>query len=513
MGIPPPSVFGYRVQRARRSTLLVARAHGRVALALCAARREPLGLGDAGGARFRGRQPIDRPRSGADPHRRVRHLGGGGGARRRRVRVDQRVHQPGVVSVLPVDPVPARGDGRRRRSGCWARWSARSSWCCCPSCCRRWRNTACCSSACCCCSCCGSRRAASSGWSARFFEKPPSGRGRRGAARRRGLSGSGRAAAADLSVERPLGQLRRRACGERSSASRRGRARSPASSGRTAPARAPCSISSAASIAPTAGAVRLGEREICWAARRSAIAQRGLARTYQTTQLFGDMSVHRQRARRAAPRPARRVARCSRPSATPRSQAIAESLLAFVGYRGPLDSARGRAAACRQAPGRDRARARDPRPACCCSTSRPPGSTPPTPSALGELLHAVAAHRHHRAAGRARHEAGDGHVGPCRGARCRRQDRRRHAGSGCAPIRAVLKAYLGAEKSRRSRRASAARDAGRRPCWRSTKLGAGYGAVNVLRDVDLSVEQGELRRGAGRERRRQIDPDARAERA
>ena len=52
----------------------------------------------------------------ADPHHGLRALGGGRRTCRRHVRLDQQFHQPGVVSVLPVDPVPAGRDDRRRRA-------------------------------------------------------------------------------------------------------------------------------------------------------------------------------------------------------------------------------------------------------------------------------------------------------------------------------------------------------------------------------------------------------------
>ena len=81
---------------------------------------------------------------------------------------------------------------------------------------------------------------------------------------------------------------------------------------------------------PDAGRIRLGEREL-QGAHAWRIARAGIARTYQTTQLFGTMSVARKSARRAAARRAgfavarargrgrRRGAdaRCSRLSAIP----------------------------------------------------------------------------------------------------------------------------------------------------------------------------------------------------
>jgi branched-chain amino acid transport system ATP-binding protein len=67
------------------------------------------------------------------------------------------------------------------------------------------------------------------------------------------------------------------------------------------------------------------------------------------------------------------------PERDPENQAIAESLLAFVGYRGPLETLAG------ALPHVDKrlveiARALAIRPACCCSTSPRPDWTPPTPN-------------------------------------------------------------------------------------------------------------------------------------
>jgi branched-chain amino acid transport system permease protein len=115
---------------------------------------------------------------------------------------------------------------------------------------------------------------------------------------------------------------------------------------------------------PDAGSIRLGDAELA-GAPAWRIARAGIARTYQTTQLFGEMSVldnvlvALRRGRSGCPfaqaarprRIARRLRRCS----------------AFVGYHGALGSARQQPAACRPAPGRDRARA-------CHATAGPPAS-------------------------------------------------------------------------------------------------------------------------------------------
>jgi ABC-type branched-subunit amino acid transport system ATPase component/ABC-type branched-subunit amino acid transport system permease subunit len=75
---------------------------------------------------------------------------------------------------------------------------------------------------------------------------------------------------------------------------------------------------------PDAGSVRLGGQEL---AGRSAatVARAGIARTYQTTQLFGSMTVLENVALALA-------------AATDEPEAAAENLLALVGYTGPIDA-------------------------------------------------------------------------------------------------------------------------------------------------------------------------------
>ena len=78
---------------------------------------------------------------------------------------------------------------------------------------------------------------------------------------------------------------------------------------------------------PDAGAVRLGAREIAGLAAY-VIARAGVARTYQTSQLFGSMSVFDNLA----------IAHCRGKIDAAQSdmQATVEGLAAFVGYRGDL---------------------------------------------------------------------------------------------------------------------------------------------------------------------------------
>jgi branched-chain amino acid transport system ATP-binding protein/branched-chain amino acid transport system permease protein len=84
---------------------------------------------------------------------------------------------------------------------------------------------------------------------------------------------------------------------------------------------------------PDAGSIRLGTRELAGAPAWRA-ARAGIARTYQTTQLFASLSVldnvliGLRRGRLGNPLAS---------AATPPDQRVAEGLLAFVGYGGALD--------------------------------------------------------------------------------------------------------------------------------------------------------------------------------
>ena len=119
---------------------------------------------------------------------------------------------------------------------------------------------------------------------------------------------------------------------------------------------------------PDAGSIRLGDAQLA-GAPAWRIARAGIARTYQTTQLFGEMSVldnvlvAMRRGRLGNPLGRRRERRRTAPSPKPccRSSAITA--------RWPRPRT-----ACRMSTGgwsRSRARWRRGR-ACCCSTSPPP---------------------------------------------------------------------------------------------------------------------------------------------
>lgn len=85
---------------------------------------------------------------------------------------------------------------------------------------------------------------------------------------------------------------------------------------------------------PDAGSIRLGSRELA-GATASAVARAGIARTYQTTQLFGSLSVIDNVLLGL------RVGRLGNPFARLAIDAdirAAEGLLALVGYRGDLDA-------------------------------------------------------------------------------------------------------------------------------------------------------------------------------
>ena len=114
-GIPGPAVFGAEIGEKGIGFLTVAL----TVLSIAAFSRlsdSPWGNAMRAVQGFGIRQYLDRPRSDADPHDGVRHLGSARRDCRRRLRLDQQFHQPGIVSLLPIDPVPAGRHARRRRS-------------------------------------------------------------------------------------------------------------------------------------------------------------------------------------------------------------------------------------------------------------------------------------------------------------------------------------------------------------------------------------------------------------
>ena len=99
-------------------------------------------------------------------------------------------------------------------------------------------------------------------------------------------------------------------------------------------------------LRPEAGAVRLGEREVTGLAAQS-IARAGIARTYQTTQLFENLSVREnleialRRGRLGliggALAAGRSAPDAGAPFETVETVETVEALLAFVGYAGPVE--------------------------------------------------------------------------------------------------------------------------------------------------------------------------------
>ena len=232
------------------------------------------------------------------------------------------------------------------------------------------------------------------------------------------------------------------------------------------------------------GVVRLGTRDLLGRSS-SAIAQAGLARTYQTTQLFGEMSVI-DNIIVALRRGHLGATTLFSPERNPENQAIAESLLAFVGYRGPLESL---ASALPHVDKRlvEIARALAIRPGVLLLDEPAAGLDDADTERVGKLLKEVARigiivvlveHDMKLVMG-----VSDRVVVLDAGAKIADG-----APKEVAADPAVLKAYLGAEKS-----VDRARKSERTPgetVLSVTKLGAGYGAVKVLRDVDLSLEDG-----------------------
>jgi len=238
---------------------------------------------------------------------------------------------------------------------------------------------------------------------------------------------------------------------------------------------------------PDRGSIRLGSREIA-GLRSHQVARAGIARTYQTTQLFERMSVidnvlvALRRGRLAATElftPDRDVER----------SALAESLIAFVGYRGPLN----RPAA--QLPHADKrlieiARALALAPSVLALDEPAAGLDSGDKLRLGELLGKVAAagvvvllieHDMKLVMAASDHvvvlDAGQKIAeGP-------------PVVIGRDPL--VLKAYLGGEPGKaRDRKQPLVVEGGVRLA--AERLGAGYGGRDVIRDITVEVRNGEL---------------------
>jgi ABC-type branched-subunit amino acid transport system ATPase component/ABC-type branched-subunit amino acid transport system permease subunit len=238
---------------------------------------------------------------------------------------------------------------------------------------------------------------------------------------------------------------------------------------------------------PDQGSIQLAGRDIAGLPSHQ-VARAGIAHTYQTTQLFGQMSaidnvlVALRRGRLG-------VGELLAPDRDPERAALAESLLAFVGYGGPLDRLAG------ALPHVDKrlveiARALGLAPSVLALDEPAAGLDPGDTRRLGELLRKVAAtgimvllveHDMKLVMAVSDHvivlDAGQkiAEGPPAEVAR--------------NPL--VLKAYLGEQlHAARDRKAPLAAEGG--TLLATERLSAGYGALDVIRDIDLEVETGEL---------------------
>jgi branched-chain amino acid transport system ATP-binding protein len=235
------------------------------------------------------------------------------------------------------------------------------------------------------------------------------------------------------------------------------------------------------------GIVRLGERHISGLSS-NRIAQAGLARTYQTAQLFTHMPVI-DNVLVALGRGRLGVGSLFAPDRDTESRALAESLLAYVGYRGPLEALAG------ALPHVDKrlveiARALALAPSVLLLDEPAAGLDDADTERLGHLLADLARfgivvllveHDMKLVMGVSDHvvvlDAG--------------QKIAEGAPRAVANDPAVLKAYLGegagTDRGRRAARPTAALE-----LLATRGLSAGYGPVNVLRDVAVAVAQGEM---------------------
>ena len=255
---------------------------------------------------------VDRPRSGRDQDGGVRGLGA---VRRRwraacsrRCRASSRRSTFGFLqSILFVLVVmiggagsvagPAGRRGRRRR--------------CCPSCCRASRSTGCCSSARCCWWCCGSRPTASSACCAAFARRARPATSPLPSAAADVAVPAARRAAACARSDGLTHAVRRRARGRTTVASTARAGRDHRLIGPNGAGKTTALNMLSGFYRPSAGAFALGRASsLGGRSARGSRAPASRAR-YQTSQLFGSLSVHDNVALAAAPRPARPAVRRS----------------------------------------------------------------------------------------------------------------------------------------------------------------------------------------------------------